>query len=89
MMQPMTITMPMELTVLPKPLLTDAMILSSGIPEHNPYPMAAMMSARNGCSLNFVVETTMKAIARMSSTISIRYDAMSSLMVSAIVWRMR
>ena len=71
MMHPITITMPMELTVLPNPLLTDAMILSSGMPEHRPYPMAAMISARNGCSLSFVVEMTMKAMARMSRTISI------------------
>ena len=70
MMHPITITMPMELTVLPNPLLTDAIILSSGMPEHRPYPMAAMIRARKGCSLNFVVETTMNAMARMRRMIS-------------------
>ena len=63
--------MPMELTVLPKPLLTADIILSSGIPAHRPYPMAAMTRARKGCSLNFVVDMTMKAMAAMSRTISI------------------
>ena len=89
MIHPITITMPMELTVLPNPLLTDEMILSSGMPEHSPYPIAAMMRARNGCSLNFVVDMTMKAIARMRRTISMTRYARSSLIVSAMVWRIR
>ncbi len=70
MMHPTTITIPMELTVLPNPLLTEAIMLSRGTPALSPYPMAAMISARKGCRLNLVVEMTTKTMARMSRMIS-------------------
>ena len=62
MIHPATITIPMYPTVLQKPPFTDCIISGKGIPENKPKPMAASINAKNGCSLNVVVDTTIKTM---------------------------
>ena len=59
---PETIIIPIFPIVPPNPVSIDSIIFPAGIPEKSPKRKHAASKARNGCSLNLVVEMTIKTM---------------------------
>ena len=60
---PRTMIIPMPCIVPPKPAAIAAAVLSSGIPARMPMSSPPSSSARNGCSLNLMMDTSTKISA--------------------------